>query len=133
MSNGAAPLADAEASFRRTLDEATQLVHPVTPMSNQYAHLLSGPDPVPAPRLPQDYRDGVLRLGGRLKRGVYVVRSERTIITAEAYGAVDYGLGQNRFSREGITRFLDHQPVSGSKLINRLETFIRRFVSLPDE
>ena len=133
MWNGPTSLADAEASFRSTVAEAQQLVSSTPRASEQYAYLLNGPDPSPSPRLPQDYREQVLSIGVRLNGTAHVVRSNQTILTAEEFGATDYGLPQSRFSREGIKRFLDSERVSGAWLIQRLEKFIQGFVSLPND
>jgi phage/plasmid primase-like uncharacterized protein len=98
-----------------------------------YAHLLDGPESPSAPRLPQDFRDGQLSFGVRLKGTAYVVTSDRTILTAEAFGVTDYGLGSGPLSREGIKRFLNGERPSGAELIERLEALVQRFVMLPKD
>lgn len=101
--------------------------------ASQYAHLLDGSEPLPVPRLPQDFRNGMLSLGVRLKGAAHVVRSDRTILTAEEFEVLDYGLGSGPLSQEGIRRFLNGQRPSGAELIARLEQFVNRFVILPDD
>ncbi|THJ23577.1 MAG: DUF3631 domain-containing protein [Nitrospira sp. CG24E] len=101
--------------------------------SSEYAHLLDGPELPAPPRLPQDFRDGQLSLGVRLKGEPHVILSDRTIVTAEKFGATDYGLGSGPLSQEGIKQFLDGERVNGAELITRLEAFVTRYLSLPHD
>lgn len=94
----------------------------------RYAHLLDGPDALPAPRLPQDFRNGMLSIGVLLDGQAYVIREDREIVSTEDFGAVNYGLSNVRFSKEGIKRFLRGDGIAGPELLDRLETFLRRFV-----
>ncbi|MDK2743221.1 MAG: DUF3631 domain-containing protein [Nitrospira sp. BO4] len=94
----------------------------------RYAHLLDGPDTVPAPRLPQDFRDGVLSVGVVLDGQPYVVCGDRQIVPVKDFGAENYGLTNVRFSKEGIKRFLRGDVITGPELLERLEVFLRRFV-----
>lgn len=100
---------------------------------DQYAHLLEGDDPIPAPRLPQDFRHGVLSFGVQLDGKPYVIRGNRAISSAEEFGAVDYGLSNVRFSKAGMKRFLRGDAVSGPTLVDRLEVFLRRFIVMGDD
>ena len=101
--------------------------------ASQYAHLLDGSEPLPVPRLPQDFRDGKLSLGVRLKGVAHVVLSDRTILTADAFGTTDYGLGLGPLSHDGIKRFLNGERENGAELITRLEALVNRFVILPKD
>lgn len=101
--------------------------------ASQYAKLLDGVEEPPPPRLPQDFRDGKLSFGVRLKGIAHVVRSDRTILTADEYKATDYGLESSPMSQEGIKRYLKGERLNGAELITRLEAFINRFVLLPKD
>jgi hypothetical protein len=94
----------------------------------RYGYLLDGPESKPAPRLPQDYRDKLLSIGVLLDGQPYVIRGDRVIVSAEEFGAVNYGLANARFSKDGIKRFLRGDAISGPELFERLEAFLRRFV-----
>ncbi len=99
----------------------------------RYGHLLDGPESTPAPRLPQDYRDNVLSIGVLLNGHPHVIRSDREIVSAEEFGAENYGLANARFSNDGIKRFLRGDDISSSKLFERLEAFLRRFVIMDED
>jgi hypothetical protein len=99
----------------------------------RYAHLLDGPEAVPAPRLPQDFCNGVLNIGVPIDGQVYVIRGNREIVSADEYGAENYGLSNVRFSKEGIKRFLRGDAMSGPELLDRLEAFLRRFVLMGED
>lgn len=99
----------------------------------RYAHLLDGSDALPTPRLPQEFRNGVLSIGVMLDGQPYVVRGDREIVSAEEFGAKDYGLANVRFSKEGIKRFLRGDAISGAELLERVETFLRRFVVMGED
>ena len=99
----------------------------------RFAHLLDGPDALPAPRLPQDFRDGHLSIGVLLVGQAYVVRGDRDIIPTEKFKAENYGLANVRFSKEGIRRFLDGENITGADLLKRVETFLRRFVVMGED
>ena len=99
----------------------------------RYAHLLDGPDAIPAPRLPQDFRNGVLSIGVLIDGQPYVIRGNSEIVSADEYGAEDYGLSNVRFSKEGIKRFLRGDAISGPELLDRLEAFLRRFVVMSED
>lgn len=101
--------------------------------ASQYKDLLDGTEPTPPPRLPQDFREGKLSLGVRLKGAAHVVLSDRTILPAEAFGAIDYGLGSGPLSRDGIKRFLKGERPNGAELIAHLESLVNRFVILPPD
>jgi hypothetical protein len=101
--------------------------------ASQYAHLLDGLNPPPTARLPQDFREGKLSLGVRLKGAAHVVLSDRTILTAEAFGATDYGLSSGPLSNEGIKGFLNGERLNGAELITRLESVVGRYVILPKD
>lgn len=105
--------------------------HP-TPV-DQYAYLLEGDDPIPAPKLPQDFRDGALSFGVLLGGKPYAIRGNRTIVSAEEFGAENYGLSSVRFSKGGIRRFLAGENITGADLLERLETFLRRFVVMGED
>ena len=100
---------------------------------DQYAHLLEGDDPIPAPRLPQDFRDGVLSFGVLLGGKPYATRGNRKIVSAEEFGAENYGLPSVRFSKGGIKRFLAGENITGADLFERVETFLRRFVVMGED
>lgn len=99
----------------------------------RYAHLLDGPDAIPAPRLPQDFRNGVMSIGVLIDGQPYVIRGNSEIVSADEYGAENYGLSNVRFSKEGIKRFLRGDVMAGPELIERLEGFIRRFVVMDED
>lgn len=99
----------------------------------RYAHLLDGPDALPAPRLPQDFRDGQLSIGVMLNGQPYVVRGNRQIVSAEEFGSVNYGLSNVRFSKDGIRRFLRGDAISGPDVFERTESFLRRFVIMGED
>ncbi len=99
----------------------------------RYAHLLEGPDALPSPRLPQEYRNGVLSIGVLLDGQAYVIRGDREIVLAEEFGAENYGLSNVRFSKEGIRRFLAGESITGEDLLKQLETFLRRFVVMGED
>jgi putative DNA primase/helicase len=99
----------------------------------RYRHLLEGPDPIPAPRLPQDYREGLLSIGVMIEGKAYVIRSDREILSCEEFGAVNHGLTNVRFSKEGIKRFLQGEDMNGAALMERLEAFLRRFVVMGED
>ncbi len=99
----------------------------------RYAHLLDGPETLPAPRLPQDFRNGVLSTGVLLDGQAYVIRGNRELVSAEEFGAENYGLSNVRFSKEGIRRFLRGDTISGPELLERLESFLRRFVVMGED
>lgn len=103
-----------------------------SPLS-RYAHLLDGPEALPAPRLPQDFRNGVLSIGVPLDGHAYVIRGNREIVSADEFGAVNYGLSSIRFSKEGMKRFLRGDAISGPELLERLEAFLRRFVVMGED
>jgi len=94
----------------------------------RYAHLLDGPDIIPAPRLPQDFREGVLSFGVMIDGQPYVIRGNRELVSAEQFGAVNYGLSNAGFSKEGLKRFLRGDAISAPALLERLDAFLRRFV-----
>jgi hypothetical protein len=95
--------------------------------------LFAGPDPIPVPRLPQDFRDGLLSVGVLIDGQAYVIRSDREILSAEDFGVVNYGLANVRFSKEGIRRFLRGDILNGAELMERLEAFLRRFVGMGED
>ena len=99
----------------------------------RFAHLLDGPDALPAPRLPQDFRNGVLSIGVLIDGQPYVVRGDREIVSAEDFGAVNYGLSNVRFSKDGIRRFLRGDAISGPDLFEQVETFLHRFVVMGED
>lgn len=99
----------------------------------RYAHLLDGPDTIPAPRLPQEFRDRALSIGVLFDGQPYVIRGDREIVSAEEFGAVNYGLSNVRFSKEGMKRFLRGDAISGPELLERLEAFLRRFVVMGED
>lgn len=99
----------------------------------RYAHLLDGPDALPTPRLPQDFREGLLSIGVLLDGQAYVVRGDREIVSAEEFGAENYGLSNVRFSKDGLKRFLRSDTISGPELLEQLETFLRRFVVMSED
>lgn len=99
----------------------------------RYAHLLDGPEVLPAPRLPQDFRDNQESIGVLLDGQAYIVRGDREIVSAENFGAVNYGLSNVRFSKEGIRRFLRGDAISGPDTFERVETFLRRFVVMGED
>lgn len=99
----------------------------------RYQHLLEGPDPVPAPRLPQDYREGRLSIGVMIEGEAYVICSNREILSCKEFGAVNHGLTNVRFSKEGIKRFLQGEAMNGVALMERLEAFSRRFVMMGED
>lgn len=99
----------------------------------RYAHLLDGPDALPAPRLPQEFRDGVLSMGVLLHGQAYVISGNRELVSAEDFGAMNYGLSNVRFSKEGMKRFLRGEVIAGSELLKRLETFLGRFVVMGED
>ncbi|GKS64838.1 hypothetical protein YTPLAS72_21420 [Nitrospira sp.] len=101
--------------------------------SARYAHLLDGPDALPAPRLPQDFRQGVLSIGVLLDGQAYVIRGDREMVSAEEFGTDNHGLCNVRFSKDGIKRFLDGQTISGPDLLEQLELFLRRFVVMGED
>ncbi len=103
------------------------------PAGDQYAYLLEGDDPIPAPRLPQDFRDGVLSFGVLLGGKPYATRGNRMIVSAEEFGAENYGLSTVRFSKGGIRRFLAGENITGADLFERVETFLRRFVVMDED
>ncbi|MEP6960080.1 MAG: DUF3631 domain-containing protein [Nitrospirota bacterium] len=99
----------------------------------RYGYLLDGPDAIPAPRLPQDYRQGMLSVGVMIDGKPYVVRGDREIGSAEDFGGVNYGLTNVRFSKDGIKRFLRGDSITGPDLLKRVERFLRRFVVMGDD
>ncbi len=104
----------------------------VSPLT-RYAHLLDGPDTIPVPRLPQDFRDGVLSVGVLIDGQPYAIRGSRELVSAEEFGALNYGLSNVRFSKEGMKRFLGGNTISGPELLERLEAFLRRFVVMGED
>lgn len=98
----------------------------------RYGHLLNGPEPVPCPRLPQDFREGQLSVGVMFDGQSYVIRGNREILSCGEYGAKDYGLQNVRLSKAGIKRFLQGEVVNGHDLILQLDAFLRRFVVMGD-
>lgn len=99
----------------------------------RFGHLLGGPESVPLPRLPQDFRDGRLSVGVMIDGQSYVIRGDREILSCEEYGAKDYGLQNVRLSKVGIKRFLQGEMVNGHDLILQLDTFLRRFVVMGND
>lgn len=99
----------------------------------RYAHLLDGEDAIPSPRLPQDFHEKVLSIGVILDGQAYVICGDRKIIPAEEFGAENFGLANVRFSKEGMRRFLRGDAVPGSTLVERVETFLRRFIVMGDD
>jgi hypothetical protein len=99
----------------------------------RYAHLLDGPEPISPPRLPQDFRDGRLSIGVVIDGQAYAMRSDREILSAKEVLAVDYGLANVRFSKDGIKRFLRGEDMNGADLMARLESFLRRFVVMGED
>ena len=97
-----------------------------------YEHLLTAPEAPTELCLPQDFRDELLSIGVRLHGEPCLVRADRTILTAQQYGAKDYGLPATRFSKDGPRRFLNGEAVQGAELLVRLEHFVQRFVVLPE-
>lgn len=111
------------------MTKTTATMEPLT----RYAHLLDGPEPIPPPRLPQDFRDGRLNVGVVIDGQPYAMRSDREILSAEEFGAVNYGLANVRFSKDGIKRFLGGEDMNGADLMDRLEAFLRRFVVMGED
>ncbi|MBX3328298.1 MAG: hypothetical protein U0223_08255 [Nitrospira sp.] len=103
------------------------------PLLERYAHLLDGPEAESIPRLPQDFRGNTLSVGVLINGQPYVVSGSREIVTAEKFGAMDYGLTNARFSKDGIRRFLREEMISGPELFERLEAFLRRFVIMGED
>lgn len=113
-------------------DEKTTETQGVEP-AQQYGHLLEGLNAALPPRLPQDFRENALSVGIPIAGTPYVVHGDRKIVSAEDFGAVDYGLSNVRFSKEGIARFLNGEIIPGHALMERLETFLQRFVVMGED
>lgn len=125
-------------SVEASIGELEQLA--AAPLSNgalsplaRFGHLLDGPELKSPPRLPQEFRDNTLSIGVLLDGQPYVVRGDRDIVTPEEFGAMNFGLTNVRFSKEGIKRFLNGEAIAGHELMGRLEMFIRRFVVMGDD
>ena len=99
----------------------------------RFGYLLEGPDTTLPPRLPQDYRNGMFSVGVMIDGRPYAICANREILSAEQFGAVNYGLTNVRFSKDGIKRFLRCDAINGPDLMQRLEAFIRRFVVMGDD
>ncbi len=115
-------------------NEHSLMSHERSPLE-EYRHLLDGLDAKPAPRLPQDFHEQHLHIGIPIGLTPYVIRGNQTMAPAEEIKAVDYGLAGNRvrFSKTGITRFLQGETIPGFTLLDSLETFLRRFVVMGED